>query len=390
MTPRERILAALAGQEVDRIPWVPLCSPRYLFSLQEYRSRFSPDWRGSLWPAPSGSWEDELKFRVRLLRNIGADFMSWGEAGGIQADTFAMRQVAYEGGIEVMRTREGDRITTLIETPLATLRRVVEWHPDSFTAYTVEHALKEPEDWRVQEYILEHTVLTSDAQRTEQTVDIIGEDGVAFVGFPGSPVMKWLMDDLTLEQITYALADASPEITSFERKQHEFNLRVCHLLAQDPGRIFCNMAVLGTAMASPKVVREHYLPYLKEYVDILRAAGKFAICHTSGEPVGAIVDCIDELAPIVLYGIRQFDEPNAPDMVRLREVVRDDVVLAGGLDPDFLHRSSPSEIRDQTLRLLDAIAGTPGTILATADDTSYGTPLQNLDAVSRAVEEFCA
>lgn len=384
MTSRERILAALAAQPVDRVPWVPLCSQTYFWSLPGYQRRFMPRWEGSLWPSPSGSWEDELRFRVGFFRDIGADFMSWGEFGGLFSRT-VHRQIE---GVETVERREGDLVITETRTPVGALRRVARWVPEAFTGYTVEHPLKGPAEWRVQEYLLEHTAPRADNEQAHRALQIIGEDGVALVGMPGSPMMGWLMGEFSIDGVSYGLADHPKELLSLERKQHRHNLEVCRLLAQNPAKIMCTMAVYGTAMVSPTMVRHHYVPQLREYTQILRAAGKFVLSHASGEPVGGILEMIPDTGLTGLYGIRQWPAPNAPGVVEVKRALGEGFAVCGGLDGDFLYRSSPARIKDATRRLLEAMAGRRGFILATADDTPYGAPPSHLEAVSEAVREF--
>ena len=61
------------------------------------------------------------------------------------------------------------------------------------------------------------------------------------------------------------------------------------------------------------------------------------------------------------------------------------MVCIGGLDPHFLAISSPAIVEKMALEILELMEGKENFIFSTADDVVYGTPVENLTAVSRIV-----
>ena len=60
----------------------------------------------------------------------------------------------------------------------------------------------------------------------------------------------------------------------------------------------------------------------------------------------------------------------------------------GGLDSDFIATGTVKEIQDKTRFIFADIAPGDNFMLATADDTPYGTPVENLKAVSDVFQEI--
>lgn len=60
----------------------------------------------------------------------------------------------------------------------------------------------------------------------------------------------------------------------------------------------------------------------------------------------------------------------------------------GGLDSDFIATKSVKKIQQKTRCILSDVAPGDNFMLGTADDTPYGTPIENLKAVSNLVREY--
>ncbi len=65
-----------------------------------------------------------------------------------------------------------------------------------------------------------------------------------------------------------------------------------------------------------------------------------------------------------------------------------DKIIIGGLEPVKLERSTIAETKKYVLDVLKKAAPCKNFILSTGDATAYGTPLENLVAVTQTVEKY--
>jgi len=80
---------------------------------------------------------------------------------------------------------------------------------------------------------------------------------------------------------------------------------------------------------------------------------------------------------------------NAIDMPTALSQVPAEILVLGNLDPVRVFKSAtPAEVYAKTLELLDATAAHPNFILSSGCDTPPGTPLVNIDAFFKALDDF--
>jgi uroporphyrinogen-III decarboxylase len=88
-------------------------------------------------------------------------------------------------------------------------------------------------------------------------------------------------------------------------------------------------------------------------------------------------------------GVESVTPPDIGDMpVDRARAAWPDKVLIGGLEPAKLATLSAESVRSYVRDTLIAVGPGDGFILSTGDATPYGTPLENLRAVSQAIETF--
>ena len=165
------------------------------------------------------------------------------------------------------------------------------------------------------------------------------------------------------------------------------NLEICRVKASGPFQIFLG-GVLRLALISPKIFRKYYLPFLKECNEVFRSWSKTLFHHTSGEPIGSIIDDIARAGLGGLYGLSYPAPANTPEIWEITKRLPSETVISGGPTPHFLYREKPAQIKDLVRRLLEKTAGNKRFLLGTADDVVPGTPVENLKAVSEVVAEF--
>lgn len=379
MTSRERILKALKGEKVDRIPWVPLCSRTFFLSLPEYKKRFPLKW----WEKNEGLSEDlreeELRFRVNFYRKIGADFIQWGGGDACKIE---------RPNIKAERKQKNNNLFIKYKTPIGELSEELVFTRESHTLYRKNYLLKGTQDFSIYKYLIKDTVFTSCNEKAQRLLDIIGESGVIFSTTADPPLQDWICSLLGTEGTIFGLFDHKKEIEELIELQHKKNLEYCKILAKSPLKIFLHQASWNIGRISPKIYKKYYSPYLKKYNGILHQRNKICLDHISGERLKPYISLIEG---INLDGLCGFVFPPRHGDLKLSDICarwEEKMIVIGGLDSDFLARAKVEEVKEKTKQILDEIGSAKNFILGAADDIVYGTPIENLEAVSIAIQEY--
>ena len=107
--------------------------------------------------------------------------------------------------------------------------------------------------------------------------------------------------------------------------------------------------------------------------------------HTSGEPIGNILNMIRESGIDGLYGLTY---PPAVDTVisEVRDKFAGKIAVMGVMLSDFIATKTPGEVQEKAEEVLKDAAPGGHFMLGTVDDTPYGTPPENLKAISEVVK----
>jgi len=388
MTSRECILVTFDGKKSEKIPWIPLCSRTFFLSIPEYRKKFKPMSPAGSQPGLSKEliWE-ELEFRVKFYQKIGADFMDWG--GGWREGREYTVEKEKKANVKIIQKIKNDKFIDIYETPIGTLKQEFVFSDNKSTVLACTPLLKNKKDYKVYKYILESSIISRpNYEKSKKWLDIVGESGVIFRAGPIAPIQEWIFTVLGVEGVVYGLRDHRAELEELIKLQHRRNFEICRILSVSPLKIFLNAGVIGTGEISPSIFENYYLPYLKEYSRILREGNKIYIGHASGEPIRPILGLVEEINLFGMYGLVSPPPKGDLSLSELCKRWEGKGVVMGGIDPHFLATANVSQIKERTKRILQEVVSFSNFILGTADDVVYGTPTQNLEAVSSAVRDF--
>lgn len=352
MTGRERIMAALHFQPVDRVPWAPL--------IDRYFTRSLPP--------------EKAMDVVESLRYIGADIL--------ERHTPTVRVSV--PGVEYEDLDQGNERVRLTHTPVGTLTQ--KWRQTETTEFMHYPPLQTLEDFEPFIYLADHAVVEPTYERWQEAQAIIGDDGLAVPSGPLSPIQALLQHDMKIENVYYFLADHPSEMAELMQAMHRRNKRVYEVLAQAPAPLIIDYEDTSTTVMSPAIYRQWSLPHIDEYADICHAGGKLFITHMCGTLKGVAdlvgqgrQDGVDSLGP------EPTGDLSAPEA---RAIWGEGKVIIGGLAPPTMKWASPAELRAMVTALLEEMRPCRGFILSSGDATPYGTPLENLVAITEAVRAF--
>jgi len=108
----------------------------------------------------------------------------------------------------------------------------------------------------------------------------------------------------------------------------------------------------GGTMLTPDQLRRHVFPWHKQIVALAHASGRYAMLHSCGNYSAIIADIIDDMK----FDARHSYEDNTIPVERAYEALQGRIAVLGGLDVDFLVRSSEDDIRHRAQAMLSKAA----------------------------------
>ncbi|HIS70178.1 MAG TPA: hypothetical protein IAA58_12540 [Candidatus Gallacutalibacter stercoravium] len=352
MTGRQRLTAALHRQPTDRLPWAPLIDGYFISSLPE-----------------QGIHLDILA----AMRRIGCDIM--------ERHVCNPRDVME--GVSTREEQSGDTSRTWFDTPVGSL--YVERRASGRTSYITKNMVQSLDDIRVYTYIARNTFYQPRVEEFLAREAEIGDDGIATPSGNMSPVQELLQHVAGVENTVYLMADYPDEMEELFDAMHQRNLRQYEALAQYPCDVVIDYEDTSTTVMSKNMFVNYSLPAINDYADAMHRAGKLFITHMCGKLTGFI----DEVGSGRQDGVDSLCPPETGDLCAWDARARwGSKLIIGGIDPPSLAAMTQQQTVDTVLHLLQQLKDKRGFILSTGDAVPYGTPIGNMEAVSRLLAEL--
>ncbi len=359
MTRREGILAASRGQRADRVP-------------------FFHYWRHS-----------QIGWAERECRNRGMG-MNWVRP----CYTEIMHGVEVSEQPDVVGGRAVARRTYTTPVGAVTMAEIREpgtgqWHPGrswrDISPWAVERLIKGPSDYRVMQYIVEHTEYVADYFPIEQAMDWLGEDGVVMVGWPHSPMQTLMIDWVGSEEgrFFYHYADYPDLMESLYEALCASRRPMYEITARCPAAaVMCGENIDGFLL-SPSLFRRYFMPVFEEQASILHAQGKLMAVHMDGR-----LNSLKQLIAETPIDIVEALHPPPMGDVSLGEALRvwpDKAIWVGF--PSSVYDQGPDATRAYARELLrEAAAASGGERLVVAMSTENLVSNENLLALTEMLE----
>lgn len=255
MTPKERWLAALRMEPVDRLPFWPKLTAAYPPAQAEpFRSMAIPD----------------------IHRWIGSDRH---EGVGLGVKTVQTRCRAETNKAPCRRE-------TVYHTPSGTMRRVMTfdvdsqaWHPIVFPVASREQIEMMTEFYADARAEPDPEALAKARQRADET----GQDAILAATIGTSALMEWVEHLAGVENAHLLMADHPAEVEALFAAMDALLFRKAALAAEHTP---CDALYLtentSTTLTSPAQFRRYELPAMRRCGEITRAAGRPLILHMCG------------------------------------------------------------------------------------------------------------
>lgn len=135
-------------------------------------------------------------------------------------------------------------------------------------------------------------------------------------------------------------------------------------------------------MISPDDMREFVFPWHKKIVETIHAAGKPAILHSCGNLSAVFNDIVDDMH----YDGKHSYQDNICPVEEMYDRWHDKIGIMGGLDVDFLCRSTPEEVRNRSIKMLEKSADLGGFALGSGNSIADFVPIENYRAMIEAIQ----
>ena len=376
MTRRERLMATLRGETVDR-------PPVSFYEVGGWKMTPQPDNEFAVWNDPS--WRPLEKLCEEETDLIRMMKPSW--KGGLDPEfsDHLKTEVWREGGSEFTR-----RTIEIAGRTLVSLKRR---DVDTYTTWTLKHLLSDTDDLKAYLQLPEPTVGEPDVSALLAEEELLGDAGIVMVTVHDpicSAAELFSMEDYTIcammePELFHPLLErcARTQYAQYEKLSREF-----------PGRLW---RVVGAEYATepylpPSLFNEYVVKYTEPMVRIIQKHGGYARIHSHGRMRG-VLSLIAGMNP---DGLDPVEPPPQGDMDlwEIREAIGKEVVLFGNLESTDLENLPTDQFEEKIKIALDE--GTRGEgrgFVLMPSACPYGreiTPLtlRNYEAMVRLVNKY--
>jgi corrinoid protein of di/trimethylamine methyltransferase len=390
-THRERILAAMRGEMVDVIPFVPRLDLWWLGNVS----------RGTLPREFEGMRPDDIA-RARgwavyhMVPNF-ADVSGPEDALHRSIGLFNFRQSVYRwrfgGGVEVEVADEDGRQVVRYHTPLGTVRTAGGLTEEMRRAgvslgWVQEPLVKEPGDWEIAAYLFRNIEVSPNFEEAAAYMASVGEDGVIAAGGPtlaASPVHQIQKELVDSTRFFYEYHDSPGRIRALAESIEVYFERVLAVVADSPAEVVLWGANYDDMLTYPPFFEREILPWLRRVSAELGARGKIVATHTDGENQG-LMDLIRDSGCHVAESVT----PHPMTRVPIEEYYRrwrDRLTIMGGIPESVLLDETASEAEFEAFldHLFASVAPGDRLILGTADSTPPDAVFSRLDRIAERV-----
>ncbi len=142
------------------------------------------------------------------------------------------------------------------------------------------------------------------------------------------------------------------------------------------------MAEPAAGLLSPNLIREFSTPYVNKIREAVEDDSFLVIYHNCGNVEPLMQQMLEVDAQAYSFG-------NAIDIEKALEVIPQDRLVIGNIDPaGILRNASPEVVREETQKLLERCSKYPNFVLSSGCDIPPMTSFENLDAFFEAAKNF--
>ncbi|MFA6290352.1 MAG: uroporphyrinogen decarboxylase family protein [Victivallales bacterium] len=335
MTPRERWLAAIRMEPVDRLPFWPKLDDAYPMAQE---GRFKNMDIESI-----NEW-------------IGSDNHVWIPP--------CLKEKHDTTSVE--HSRNGNESRTVFKTAQGRMEAICHFDETSCSWHPVKFPVETPDDILLMTDIFEDISVDPDIPELEKAagkVRSIGQNAVTNTCFGKSPLMSWVEDLAGVETGHYLLADQQENVeklfAAMQKVLVEKGKTVCKC---HPADLIYLSENTSTTLISPDQYRAYCSRHVGECANIAKASGRYFVIHMCGHLKGIL----PELSKLSARAFEAFTSPTLGNTTLLDgRLACPDKCLIGGTNA-MLWLKTPQEIISQIRNRLDELPHHRGIVVSPA------------------------
>ena len=297
-------------------------------------------------------------------------------------------------GVEREVITEGNATRVIYHTPVGDVSTKTVFNEEMKRAgisisWIAEHAIKRTEDYKVLGYIFRNIKVHADYEGYLEYHRQVGDKGLAVAfghnaGGPMHHILKQFMDSTAFYLDLY---DHPKEMEALCRDMDPFFDQMFRVLADSPAEVILFGANYDDMITYPPFFRQHIMPYMQRFADMIHPKGKFLLSHCDGENTG-LLDLLPESGMDIAEAV--CPAPMTKFTVRaMRAAFRGKVTIWGGIPSIALLESSMSddEFNRYLENLFQEIAPGDRFILGVSDTTPPDAKFDRLLRIGEFVRE---
>ena len=381
MNERERLLTVLEGGRADQTPWYGDLS--WWHAAHTEMGDLPEAYRDE------ASGQESYQSHFQLTPTTGEGYLKFHQDVGIGVMFYApmVWRETFSEEIGFFSRREGNRTVSRIATPVGGVESISDYLPDSHTAATKTHYVKNPDDLRVLRYVWEHRQISSAYEVFERTDRLWDEAGVAVsLGPICTSALQTLITRWAGIEATVSLIVEAPEALdeTLEVLQAADDA-IFEVIADSPARVVEFPDNIAGELTGTHLLRKYVLPYWIKRVRQLQAAGKLVGVHNDGGCKAAL--------PVIIEAGFDFVEAVTPapagdlTLEEVRDITAGRIVVVGGLPGVFFSPQYTKEHFEGFVRqALSAFPRGRGFVLGVADQVPPDGEFERMCSVRDILE----
>ena len=344
LTPYQRVIRALRGQEVDEIPFT---------SYEEF--------------VPPCTEE-------RLLRDRGLC---------VVRRTTSWREVFTNVKVTKLHyTDEKGRnlIKTEYSTPVGSLTALQE--PSGTTVWTHEYPFKSEEDYKVLKYIFKDRHAVENYAHAQSVLKNAGEDYIVRDNLPLEPLQTFIsgvfMDP---QDYAYEWYDNRDELMELMEEAARFNEECYHIIAGGPLELVNYGGNVVPQFIGRDNYKEYYMPNYARACEVLQPAGKLVGCHYDADNT----TIMDLIAQTPLDYIEAYDPGISPPVDEALKAFGDKALWLNWPSPWHCH--TKEEIREDTRELIRQAGNFPRFLIGVTEDPPIDRWAEIFNAIKDGIDQ---
>lgn len=375
MSPRERLLAALRRQEVDRIPWSPFFAYWWDFQPEQRRERG----------------------QAAYYREIGADALMRGPTSAYTcSDLLGLAEVPLGAsynlvdnlpGCTITRKTDGKQKFIEYDTPVGRVAVTLTYSQLGDTWFVTGHPIRCEEDYKTLQWLVEHMWIGPCYEVLHEQIREVGDDGLVvplISPFLKTPFQSLIEHFVGTEKLIYDLYDFPQTVEATLAVMGQKAKSAVEISVQSRAEAFITWEDSSTTNLSPALFEKYVVPDIDAWGGIVHQAGKMLVHHACGhvrDLLPAIareqIDAVESVSPPPTGNIEIWDA---------QQLLGGRVALIGGIEPVKLLTYNGDRFESYIREILDKIEGR-GYILANSDSCPPAVQEEKFRRISALVAQ---